>query len=71
MTGGFTFNKALGAGIGGVVFGTLGPWMLELLHFIQPVAAAVNPVLGVMVGVLTFVVTYLTPKNADPELSSS
>ena len=66
-----TWNKALGAGAGGVVFGTLVPWVLELLHFMQPVAAAVIPGGGVMIGVLTFIVTWLAPKNAGPKTPTS
>jgi hypothetical protein len=68
---GFTINKAIGGGLGGLVFGTFGPVILGFLHVIQPVAGAVNPALGALVGVLTFVVTYLTPKNAAPKAKPS
>lgn len=54
---GFTFNKALGGGIAG--------GLLSLLGFIEPLASHV-PLLGVLVGVGTFVLTWLTPKNAPP-----
>jgi len=68
---GFTFNKALGAGVGGVVLGTFGPMLLGLLHLVQPVASAINPALGVLVGVVVSVVTWFTPKNAAPKAKSS
>jgi len=68
---GFTFNKALGAGVGGLVLGTFGGMLLGLLHLIQPVAASVNPALGVLVGVVVSVVTWLTPKNAAPKAKPS
>ena len=71
MPVGFTINKAIGGGLGGLVFGTFAPALLGLLHFVQPMAGAVNPVLGAVVGVLVFVVTYLTPKNAAPKPPSS
>lgn len=62
---GFTFNKALGAGLGGLVFGTFGPALLGLLHAVQPVAAGVNPLLGALVGLTVAAVTWLSPKNVE------
>ena len=54
----FTFNKALGGGIAAA--------LLSLLGFIEPVASHI-PVLGAIVGVGTFILTWLTPKNAAPK----
>lgn len=65
MTAGFTFNKALGAGLGGVMFGALGPMLLGALHWIHPIAGAFNPFLGLLVGGGVAVVTWLTKKNAE------
>jgi hypothetical protein len=56
---GFTFNKALG---GGVAAG-----LLSLLGFIGPFASHV-PLLGAVVGVGTFILTWLTPKNVEPKV---
>lgn len=67
MAEGFTFNKALGAGVSGVLVGALGPMLLGLLHMIQPVAAAFNPALGVLVGLVVSAVTWFTKKNAAPK----
>ena len=64
-----TYNKALYAGGGGLFFGMLVPWVLQLLHWMQPVAAGINPVLGVVIGVLVAVVTLASPKNT-PKSSS-
>lgn len=57
------WNKALGGGVAGVVLGTFLPPLLGVLNAVQPVAGAVNPVLGALVGVGVFVLTWLTPKN--------
>lgn len=54
---GFTFNKAAGGGIAAGV--------LTLLGLISPLAAHI-PVLAAVVGVATFILTWLTPKNAPP-----
>lgn len=64
---GFTFNKALGAGVSAGLFATFLPALLGMLHMIQPVAAGVNPLLGTLVGLAAMVVTWLTPKNAEPK----
>jgi hypothetical protein len=55
--------KALGAGISSGLLATFLPMLLGLLHMIQPVAAGVNPLLGMFVGFVTMVVTWWTPKN--------
>jgi ammonia channel protein AmtB len=34
---------------------------------IQPVAGAVNPILGMFVGALAGLITYFAPKNAAPK----
>lgn len=52
-----TFNKALGGGVAAA--------LLTLFGFLSPLAAHV-PVLGVIVGVGTFILTWLTPKNTPP-----
>lgn len=65
---GFTFNKALGAGLGGMVFGAVGPMLLGALNFIHPIAGAFNPALGALVGFAAAVVTYFTPKNAPAKV---
>jgi hypothetical protein len=57
MIMGFTFNKALG---GGVAAG-----LLTLLGSITPLASHF-PVLAAVIGVATFILTWLTPKNAPP-----
>lgn len=67
MSAGFTFNKALGAGVGGVVSSTFLLWLADALHFIQPMAAMVFPGFGLLVGFAAGVVTYFTKKNAEPE----
>lgn len=67
MKGGFSFNKALGAGVSAGLFAAFLPALLGLLHMIQPVAAGVSPLLGALVGLGALVVTWLTPKNADPK----
>lgn len=67
MAEGFTFNKALGGGVASGLLGTFLPALLGFLHWVQPMAGAVNPILGAAVGVLTFVATYFTPKNAAPK----
>lgn len=59
----FAFNKALGAGVAGGVLGTFVPTLLGLLHMVAPVAGAVNPALGAVVGIGVAVLTWLTPKN--------
>lgn len=61
--GGLTINKALGAGFGGLVFGSVVPMLLGALNWIHPIAGAFNPILGAFVGVLTGVLTYFVPKN--------
>lgn len=63
---GFTFNKALGAGLGGLVFGSLGPMLLGVLQWVHPIAGAFNPVLGVLVGLAASAMTYFFPKNKEP-----
>lgn len=65
MATGLTFNKALGAGLGGVMLGALGPMLLGALHWIHPIAGAFNPILGLLVGGAVAVVTWLTPKNVE------
>ena len=64
---GLTWNKALGASLGGVMFGALGPMLLGALNWVHPIAGAFNPVLGGLVGVGVFVMTYFTKKNAEPK----
>lgn len=59
---GFTFNKALG---GGVAAG-----LLSLLAMLQPFADHI-PFLGAVVGIATFVLTWLTPKNVEQASQSS
>lgn len=59
----FTFNKALGAGASSGGLTALGLVLLDVLNWVQPLAAAV-PVLGVAVGVGTFILTWLTKANA-------
>jgi hypothetical protein len=68
---GFSFNKALGAGVSAGLLGTFLPALLGLLHWVQPVAGAVNPVLGALVGLGALVLTWLTPKNAPAKPASS
>lgn len=63
-TMGFSFNKALGAGVGGLVFGAVGPMLLGVLNFVHPIAGAFNPALGALVGLAAAAVTWFTPKNA-------
>jgi len=53
-----TFNKALGGGVAAA--------LLSLLGLIAPLASHV-PLLGAIVGVGTFILTWLTPKNAAPK----
>lgn len=65
MTG-FSFNKALGAGVSSGVLTTFLPALMGLLHWVQPVAGAVNPLFGGAVGLLVAGLTWLTPKNAEP-----
>lgn len=65
---GFSFNKALGAGVSGGLLATFIPALLGLLHMIQPAAAGINPILGVFVGVGAAILTWLTPKNAKSTL---
>jgi hypothetical protein len=69
MTG-FSFNKAIGGGVSAGLLSTFLPALLGVLHVIQPAAAAVNPFLGVFVGVGAFILTWLTPKNAAPKPAS-
>lgn len=52
-----TFNKALGGGVAAA--------LLSLLGLISPIAAHF-PVLAAIVGVGTFILTWLTPKNTTP-----
>lgn len=56
------FNKALW---GGVAAG-----LLSLLGFIAPLASHV-PVLGAVVAIGTFILTWLAPKNAAPKPPAS
>ena len=58
----FAFNKALGACVASGVLATVAPLALDFLNLIQPVASMV-PVLGRVVGIGTFILTWLTPKN--------
>jgi hypothetical protein len=59
----FVFNKALGAGVAGAALGTFVPTLLGVLHVVAPVAGAVNPALGAVVGIGVAILTWLTPKN--------
>lgn len=59
---GLTWNKALGGGVAAA--------LLSLLGFITPLASHV-PVLAVIVGLGTLVLTWFTPKNADPKPPTS
>lgn len=59
----FTFNKALGAGVSSGVLSAGLPLLLDALNWIQPIANAV-PLLGFVVGVGTFALTWLTKANA-------
>lgn len=62
----FAFNKALGGGVAGAVLGTFLPALLGVLHLVQPVAGAVNPAFGALVGLGVAFFTWLTPKNVTP-----
>lgn len=66
-----TYNKALWAGGAGAVAGMAVPWVLSLLHFIQPLVAGVIPGAGLVIGFIIAVVTALAPKNAAPKSSPS
>lgn len=59
----FGFNKALGGGVSAGLLGTFVPALLGVLHVVGPVAGAVNPGLGAAIGIGTFILTWLTPKN--------
>ncbi len=59
--------KALAAGVSSGLLATFLPVLLGLLHMIQPVAGGVNPLLGTFVGLVTMVLTWLSPKNAAPK----
>lgn len=59
----FTFNKALGAGVGSGLLSAGLPLLADFLNLIQPVANLV-PGLGLLVGVGTFAITWLTKANA-------
>jgi hypothetical protein len=58
-----TWNKALGGGVSAGLLATFLPALLGLLHLVQPVAAGINPTLGVFVGIGAAILTWLTPKN--------
>jgi len=58
--------KALGAAVSSGLLATFLPALLGLLHMVQPVAAGVNPILGVFVGVIAGVITWIVPKNVAP-----
>lgn len=60
---GFSFNKALGAGVSAGLLGTFLPAVLGVLHWVQPIAGAVNPALGAFIGIGAAILTWLTPKN--------
>ena len=59
---GLTWNKALGGGVAAT--------LLSLLGLLAPFASHV-PVLAAVVGVGTLILTWFTPKNADPKSPTS
>ena len=59
--------KALGAGVFSGLLAAFLPALLGLLHMIEPVAAGMNPILGLFVGALTAVLTWFVPKNTAPK----
>lgn len=59
----FTFNKALGAGVSSGLLSAGLPLLLDALNWIQPIANNV-PLLGLVVGVGTAILTWFVPKNA-------